>query len=361
MKNHRRFTNLRAVQTTVEKMPLVGFTVFWRLAGIRTSHDDLSRALAQADLLQFLPKTPTPRIALRRALERWMADRKRAANLVSSQSAEEECELGEVDEAQRTLIRVINRTGSEHVVFALVAENIDFAALGLSYGTSLRIRLHKKTGAMIVTTEAEGRIDAQHESQRLAAELTPYWDEYRDLHIARDLSEMMRTIISSLHATSLRQAGGVYFVPVTERARLTQLQTMVDALPRIPKIDPFVCALGIPEEKETKRGLAQAVHAGMLDELSGLRADLEQLAAGGSRVREKTITQRMLGFRRMRAKAELYRDLLDMQQEQVRSAISELEGEARKLLGVETVKPAVPASSGKALASTTLFPFTQAA
>ena len=359
MKHKRRFTNLQAVQTTVEKMPLVGFTVFWRLAGIRVSHDQLWDALNQANLIEFLPKPPTPRIALRRALERWIGDRKRQLNGLQRAMEDEQDESLAGNEAQRTLIRVINRAGNEHLVFALVAENIDFAALGLSYGTSLRILLHKKTGAMIVTTEAEGRIDAQHESQRLAAELAPYWDEYRDLHIACDLSEMMRTIIASLHATSLRQAGGVYFVPVTERAPLNRLQTMVDALPRIPEIDPFVCALGIPDAKETKKGLAQAVHAGMLDELAGLRADLEQLSTSGGKVREQTIAQRFIGFRRMRAKAELYRDLLDMQQEQVRAAIGELEGEARKLLGVDDPKPVSFALS--VTQATTLFPLSAAA
>ena len=88
MSSKRRFTNLRAVQTTVEKLPLVGFTVFWRLAGIRTSHDDLVKALDQANLREFLPKPPTPRIALRRALERWIADRKRALNTALSQMAQ---------------------------------------------------------------------------------------------------------------------------------------------------------------------------------------------------------------------------------------------------------------------------------
>ena len=359
MNSKRRFQSLQAVQTSVEKLPLVGFTVFWRLAGIRVTHDQLTKALDQAGLRPFLPKPPTPRIALRRALERWIADRKRLMSGIQKELADEQDESPVSNEAQRTLIRVINRAGSEHLVFALVAENIDFAALGLSYGTSLRILLHKKTGAMIVTTEAEGRIEAQHESQRLATELTPYWDEYRDLHIARDLSEMMRTIIASLHATSLRQAGGVYFVPITERAPLNRLQTMVDVLPRIPEIDPFVCALGIPDAKETKKGLAQAVHAGMMDELVSLRADLEQLSESGSKVRAQTVAQRILGFRRMRAKAELYRDLLDMQQEQVRAAIGELEGEARKLLGVEEPKTVSFASASTKAA--TLFPLSAAA
>jgi hypothetical protein len=230
------FKDFCAIQATTEKLPLVGYTVFWRLAGIRVDHDELADALDRTGMKDFLPKPPSPRVALRRALEQWIADKKNLAR---------KTEDGD-EEDQRMLIRVINRTGSDHLVFALVAENIDFAALGLSYGTSLRILLHKKTGEMIVTTEASGVIDALNESSQLADELAPYWEEYKNKFIARDLSEMMREIIDSLKATSLRQSGGVYFVPVTMRESISRLRELIENLPRVPEIDPFFCALGIP-------------------------------------------------------------------------------------------------------------------
>jgi hypothetical protein len=318
------FKDLSAVQASTEKMPLVGYTVFWRLAGIRVDYDELARALDQAGLAEFLPKPPSPRVALRRALEHWLADKKNLAH--KDEYSDDEAE------EQGTLIRVINRTGSEHLVFALVAENIDFAALGLSYGTSLRILLHKKTGEMIVTTEASGVIDALNESSQLAAELVPYWDQYKNKFIARDLSQMMREIVDSFKATSLRRSGGVYFAPVTMRESISRLRETIENLLRVPDIDPFFCALGIPDHEEAKRGLAQAVHAGIMDEIKLMRTDLEGLGASDGKVREKTIARRMLVYKRLKAKAELYSDLLDMQQDQVRAAIGALEQEARNLL-----------------------------
>jgi hypothetical protein len=44
---------------------------------------------------------------------------------------------------------------------------------------------------MICTTDAEGVIDAQRESRRVTDELAPYWRQYRDLFIARDLSDLI--------------------------------------------------------------------------------------------------------------------------------------------------------------------------
>jgi hypothetical protein len=110
------------------------------------------------------------------------------------------------------------------------------------------------------------------------------------------------------------------------------MREMIEHLPRIPEIKPFVCVLGIPEAEEAKRGLVQAVHAGIMDEIRLMKVDLERLGEAEGKVREKTITQRMSVYKRLKAKAEIYEDLLDMQQDQVRAAIANLETEARNLL-----------------------------
>lgn len=330
---HNHIRDLNGLEASTSQLPLIGYTVFWRLAGIRVSHPDLECALLTTGFSDHLPDPPTPRVALRRALEAWVKDKQRAMQTAhAANQPDEEPNTDESAGNQRTLIRVINRAGSEHLVYALIAEDIDFSLLGLSYGTALRILLHKKTGAMICTTEAAGVIDAQHESQRVADELAPYWQQYRDLFIARDLSQMMRGIIDGMNAIPLRRAGGVYFVPQSEREPLTRLRTMLADIPQLPELQPFVCTLGVPDAVETRRSLTKAVHAGLLDEINTLHRDLHQLGAGGERVREKTITQRLALYQRLRAKAGIYQELLGTQQDQVRAAIGELETEARQLL-----------------------------
>jgi hypothetical protein len=236
---------------------------------------------------------------------------------------------------RRTLIRVIDRAGSEHLVYALVAEDVDFSALGLSYGTALRILLNKKTGEMICTTDAEGVIDAQRESQQLTDELMPYWRQYRDLFIARDLSQMVREIIAGMNAVSLRQAGGVYFVPESERETLVRLRQLIAGIPQLAGSESFVCALGVPDAVEARRGLSKAVHAGLLDEINSLRSDLGRLGESADRLREKTIAQRLVIYKRLKAKAEMYQDLLGVQQDQVRAGIAGLEREALNLISGE--------------------------
>jgi hypothetical protein len=335
MLNGVNIRDLNGVEASTSQLPLIGYSVFWRLSGIRVSHPDLERALQATGFDKYLPYPPTPRVALRRALAEWIRAKKRIARCLRFQEDEEQDESD--GGRRRTLIRVINRAGSEHLVYALVAEDIDFSALGLSYGTALRILLHKKTGEMICTTDAEGLIDAQRESQQFTNELAPYWRQYRDLFIARDLSEMMREIVDGMSAVSLRQAGGVYFVPASERDSLIRLRQLIADIPQVTGLDPFVCALGVPDAVEAKRGLSRAVHAGLLDEINSLRGDLGRLSESGERSRERTIAQRLVIYKRLKAKAEMYQELLGMRQDEVRAEIAGLEREALNLLAAEAI------------------------
>jgi hypothetical protein len=331
MGNSMNIRDLNGVEASTSQLPVLGYTVFWRLAGIRVSHPELEWVLQSTGFDKHLPDPPTPRVALRRALAEWIKTKQRDVKNALHQQDEEEPE--ESSSAQRrTLIRVINRAGSEHIVYALVAEDVDFSALGLSYGTSLRILLHKKTGDMICTTEAEGVIDAQRESQQVTAELMPYWQQYRDLFIARDLSEMMREIVGEMSAVSLRRAGGVYFVPASENEALVRLRQLISSIPQVADSGAFVCGLGVPDAAEARRGLSKAVHSGLVDEINSLRGDLARLSESGARTREKTITQRLVIYKQLKEKAEMYRELLGMRQDQVRAGIAELESEARNLL-----------------------------
>src|SRR5262249_35604876 len=289
MRNGVNIRDLNGVEASTSQFPLIGYTVFWRLAGIRVSHPDLERALQATSFDKYLPDPPTPRVALRRALAEWIRAKQRIARNWQLQ--------------------------------------------------------------MICTTDAEGVIDAQRESQQVTDELMPYWRKYRDLFIARDLSEMMREIIDGMNAVSLRQAGGVYFVPANERDSLLRLRQLIDDIPQVTGLDPFVCALGVPDAVEAKRGLSKAVHAGLLDEVNSLRGDLGRSSKSGDRLGEKTIAQRLVIYKRLKAKAEMYQDMLGIQQDQVRAGIAELDREALNLISADDI----PLSSSTSHTPATLF------
>lgn len=85
--------------------------------------------------------------------------------------------------------------------------------------------------------------------------------------------------------------------------------------------------------------MTQVLHAGMLDELASLRADLRRLIAEEKNVREDTVITRLAAFQSVRAKAQVYADLLGLRLDRMRTEIGELETQARRLL-LHDAKPA---------------------
>jgi len=93
--------------------------------------------------------------------------------------------------------------------------------------------------------------------------------------------------------------------------------------------------------------MTQVLHAGMLDEVAGLRTDLRRQIAEGKNVREDTVITRLAAFQSVRAKAQVYADLLGLRLDRMRAEIGELETQARRLL-LHDAKPAETNGKGSA-------------
>jgi hypothetical protein len=364
--------DLNELERTTTSLPIVGYTVWWSLSGIRVRHPELATALQGAGFGDYLPSPPTYRVALRRALEAW-GKAQRAEMFAGSEAQAMPSEEEETDgdtaqhRGQRTLIRTINAYRSSHMVFALVSEGIDFAALGLAHATSLRILLEKQTGVLVITTQARGTIltaqeaeeaiqtgmiAAEQEAQLFARSLQPFWDQYRELHLSGDLSRMMREIVcgqivertarrkadrertrsrSGLGAISLRPGGGLYFVPADQGQALMQLRHMLEALPTDGVSEPFMVVQGVPDEKQTKRQLAKATHAGFLDEIAALAADLDRVLAS-RKAETTTLAARLAAYKQVAAKVQTYADLLGMQHDSIQQSLGTLRDKAMEVL-----------------------------
>src|SRR5215510_14245004 len=92
MLNGVNIRDLNGVETSASQLPLVGYTVFWRLTGIRVSHPDLEQSLKAIGFEKYLPDPPTPRVALRRALAEWIRAKQQIARSLQRQKDDEEDE-----------------------------------------------------------------------------------------------------------------------------------------------------------------------------------------------------------------------------------------------------------------------------
>ncbi|MFV9505460.1 MAG: DUF6744 family protein [Oscillochloridaceae bacterium umkhey_bin13] len=320
-------------------LPLIGYTIWWGLKGLRVQRSDLLAMLEQTGFAAFAPEPPTLALALKRAIHDWV--KTRGVYSINEEEEEDEPQPGRTRRAVRDLVRPINTRSSTHVVFALVGENVDLAQLGLSYGTQARILLEKRSPrerqqhppTLICTTEAVGIIAAQNEAQRLTQELRPRWQHYQECYISGDLSRMVRTIIDAIPGrVCVRREGGVYLVPADQHATLKRLQRLVEGLPTDGQHTPYLDMVGVPDEQATRRSMARAIQRGLLGELRAMHNELDDLRRKARTVQPETIAARLAAYQAVRNRASIYADLLGMQQRTIAEAIAELQGKARALL-----------------------------
>lgn len=327
----------------------LGFVVNWRLMNIRVQESDLKAALDRAGFSNHLPSLPTPRKALRRALEAWIAERIQQQTGIA-QPITAPSDNDDDNQKETTLIRVINKAGAEHLVFGIVSENVDFNKLGLSYGTQLRILLHKKTGDILCTTDADGVISAQNESSQVTNEIIPYYNEFRRLFFTDDLSKMVHAIVTSMNAVSLRKEGGVYFVPNAERHQIELAKTLIASLPTTASETPYLLAIPVTNSEVAKADVALAIHHGFLDELKALASDLDRFAqAAPGTVRSETISNRLLQYQHVKEKVGMYATLLSMQQDDIVRGLEALKHKATEIVlgkpSEVTTKPDQPSKN----------------
>ena len=220
---------------------------------------------------------------------------------------------------------------------------------------------------MVVSSEGQGMIEsisdmieaaaggvtaAEAEARRIAQELLPHWRHYRQLHISGDLSRMVREIVCGagiqrptrrrderasaqgkpgLGGVTVRGGGGLYFVLAAQGEALERLRALIESFPTDGRHEPYFVMQPVLDEQHAKGHLARAAHAGFVDEIAALRADLERMAASKSPT-EESVAARLAAYKETVAKLDTYAELLGMQRETITGGISELRQQALQLL-----------------------------
>lgn len=369
------------IEESTPEFPLLGWQVQWRISGVQIAHDDFKKLLAKHGFQDFVPQLPPLNTSLHRAVAEWVELRAEqgVGPSLSRRSRFEQDEDEEVTK-ETALIRAITvPTGNPYLVFALVTERIDVEDIGLDYATSMRILLHKQHHTLICTTNPRGIVaevenqpkrkrgrpskadklaqqeaesallkeqqeqdeqpeESLTESQQLTRELRPLWAKYQSMITSNECSRIIRKIITSMNSVATRNRGGVYFVPLAERATLTRLNKFIADLPT-PHLEegsprrPFMYAAGVIDRPAAKRQLSVAVHAGILDEVEAVAKRLERFTGQDDKsVKGNTIVDRMREFHKVKTKAQSYADLCGLQAESILSVVKKLETQALNIV-----------------------------
>jgi hypothetical protein len=249
----------------------LGDLIWWTLAEARIDRSTLEKVWAGAQLApEHLPDPPTAEKALKAAVR--------------------EAAVGQPDR----LIR-LGKEDEAELVFAVVRETKHTDG-SISYQQETRVILDRKVES--VSSDIVG-----HD---LAGVIATRFGQLRTTHPADDVRRAMMKALDSCAAVTLRDHGGVYWVPAPYAETVRRLQGAVEKIG-----SSRVYLLPVHSSADANRTLGDAAKLAIEDELAALKTEVEGfMAAPPDRL--STLVRRLDAFEGLQARANLYRDVLQV-------------------------------------------------
>ena len=261
----------------------VGDLLWWTLADARVTRSTLESVWANAGLAEnLLPEPPTPEKALRAAVR--------------------EAQVGQHDHLLR-----LGKEDDGEIVFAVVAETRDGAG-NVSLAQTARIRLDRARPA---------KLESDHPGHDLVAAVCAAYDRLLTTHTPDDVRRALVKTLASCAAVTLRDHGGVYWVPAPYAETLRHLR---DAVSNIGASRLDVVPIHASPEATAARG--DAARASLDEEITALRAEIEGFLTDPPE-RASTLARRLETFEGLRAKARLYHTVLQVQVQDLETALNQ--------------------------------------
>jgi plasmid stabilization system protein ParE len=269
----------------------IGDLLWWTLADAEIARAQLE-AIWSAEGLSAgdLPEVPTPEKALRTAIR--------------------ECQVGRHDHLLR-----LGKQDDGEVVYAVVLETRDGSG-NVHHAQEARITLYRT---------APGRLASDDAGHPLVAAVSTAYDRLLNVHTADDVRRAILRTLASCAAVTLRDSGGVYWVPSTHAGRLRSLQA---AIARIGTSQ--LAIVPIHETAAANQELGKAARASIEEEIVRLREELESFLEGAPRV--ATLAHRLDVFNDLRSRAQLYHSVLRVQVDDLDAALAKLTLQVEGLL-----------------------------
>lgn len=271
---------------------IIGYFVWWAIRDVKLSKTNFKALLKQVGLNFEFDQEDT---ALRRTSFLKAMRETKAKN------------------RKKFLIRKISKE-KDCYVFGLVDESIDKKDRNLDYNHSATMIFNPETGELLT--------DFSH---RAFEEIKALYDEYQDNMNSDDVRDAVIKIMTRFHQVSVRQRGGIYFLPNKHEADVEKLEALVEALPGDCS---FSSAPQIDTEK-SKTAIYKAFVEGLKNKMATFR---EELTSQNGKTRKSTWETRLEQFKGLKQEIEFYRDAMSFQVEDLSTELDALRGDVQKQL-----------------------------
>jgi hypothetical protein len=269
----------------------LGDLCFWSLADASIVRSDLESKWKSSGLpRQLLPEPPTVEKAFKLAVR--------------------ETQVGLADR----LIRSVTDDEAS-VVFAVVHERKHDAGT-LSYTQEAKVVLDLLTGS----------VSSDLPAHDLVAAIASRFSELKDTHTSDDVRRTITRTLGSFAAVLLRENGGVWWVPSPHAQALRKLQATIESIG-----SSHFYLLPVHDTADAARTLGDAASRSLEAELAELKAEVETFVAYPPE-RATTLVRRFDAFDALKSRAQLYRDILQVQVKDLDSTLLQLASSVERLL-----------------------------
>lgn len=152
-----------------------------------------------------------------------------------------------------------------------------------------------------------GNVGTDAPTHDLVVSIKTRFAELRDTHTAHDVRRTITRTLQSFSAVLLRDNGGVWWVPSPHAAALRSLQACIEGI----GASRFYL-LPVHDSADANRTLGDAASKSLEAELIELKNEVASFLAQPPE-RTSTLVRRLDAFDMLKARAQLYRDVLNVQ------------------------------------------------
>lgn len=193
-------------------------------------------------------------------------------------------------------------------------------------------------GTLIYTQEAKvgldlltGTISTDAPTHDLVTSIQTRFTALKDTHTADDVRRTITRTLQSFSAVLLRDSGAIWYVPAPNAEKIRRLQSCIEGIGHSK-----LYLLPVHDGPDASRTLGDAATKSLETDLAELKAEVESFLASPPE-RTSTLVRRFDAFDALRGRAQLYRDVLNVQVKDLDSTLNQLAESIETLLNAKHV------------------------
>jgi hypothetical protein len=277
----------KSIKTTADSFQLLGHCIYWgSMGGIDIAHTDFLKVLEDLGIDKEVAKEV-----------RLKSSATKAVRTVAREQGKDSFHKKTADD-------------SKVAAFAVVNSNVD-ADHDVTFKQATKAVFNKDNS----TLQVEGA-----NSQRIMENFEKFKGRYDGENFR---STVLRFLDQHCQGISLRERGGIYFVPVSHQEQFEKLENLLAHFNIPCNVLPLI------DDEKSKKAALDALDADVRGEIANLQAEINE--AGGE-MSDKVRENRIAAYRKLKEKVEHYDTFLSGKASQLKSDLDKVTEQLRKVI-----------------------------